>query len=79
VPTEEASIEQGPLCEVVSMGMQFIKVTNLGCESTSTRLEAMWQRSSLHPRVFDVPFEFLVFSMETQNSLTAEMLVESTT
>jgi hypothetical protein len=39
----------------------------------------MWQRSGLHPSVFDVPFEFLGFSMETQNSLTAEMLVESTT
>jgi hypothetical protein len=61
------------------MGMKLIKVANLGCESTSTRLEAMWQRSRLHPSVFDVPFEFLGFSMETQNSLTAEMLVESTT
>jgi hypothetical protein len=58
------------------MGMQFVEVANLGCETANTHLEAVWQRSSLHPSIFDMLFQFLVFGVESHNRFAAEVLVE---
>ena len=60
MPSEESSVQQRTLGEVVVVWVKFVQVTDLRGKAPHPGLKTLRERSSLYPGIFKVLLEFLV-------------------